>query len=121
MRPLPAVVYREQSLGPVPGQGLVNGLFIFLSVCAILYFGSEILIPMALALLLSILLAPLVSMLQRLWFPKAAAALVTVLMAFAVLSVIAVVVASTLANLSADLPSYESSLREKAQNLKAMT
>lgn len=115
------MVYREQSLGPAPGQGLVNGLIIFLAVCGILYFGSEILIPMALALLLSILLAPLVSLVQRLRIPKAVAAIVTVFFAFAVLSVIAVVVASTLANLAADLPSYESSLREKAQNLKAMT
>lgn len=121
MRPLPAVVYCEQSLGPAPGQGLVNGLAIFLAICAILYFGSEILIPMALALLLSILLAPLVSMLQRLRLPKAVAAISAVLTAFAILSVIAVVVGSTLANLAADLPSYESSLREKAHNLKAMT
>jgi predicted PurR-regulated permease PerM len=121
MRPLPAVVYREQSLGPAPGQALVNGLVIFLAVCTILYFGAEILIPVALAVLLSILLAPLVSLLQRLRLPKTLAALTTVFLAFLVLSVIAAVVASTLTNLAADLPSYESSLREKAQNLKAMT
>ena len=121
MRPLPAVVYREQSLGPAPGQSLVNGLVIFLAICTILYFGSEILIPIALAVLLSILLAPVVTALQRIRFPKAASVLVTVLMSFLVLSIVAAVVASTLANLAADLPGYESSLREKAQNLKALT
>ena len=49
-----------------PGQGLVNGLMIFLALCTILYFGREILIPVALAVLLSILLAPVVTGLQRL-------------------------------------------------------
>ena len=121
MKPLPAAVYREQSFGPAPGQALVNGLVIFLAICTILYFGSEILIPIALAILLSILLAPVVTALQRIRFPKAAAVIATVFMAFLVLSIIAVVVASTLTNLAADLPGYESSLREKAQSLKAMT
>jgi len=60
MRPLPAVVYREHSPGPAPGQALVNGLVIFLAICTILHFGADILIPVALAILLSILLAPMV-------------------------------------------------------------
>ncbi len=115
------MVYREQSLGPAPGQAFVNGLVIFLAVCTILYFGSEILIPVALSILLSILLAPVVTWLQRLHVPKVAAAISTVIMAALVVSIVAGLVASTLTNLAADLPSYESSLREKAQNLKAMT
>ena len=53
MRPLPAVVYRENSLGPPPGQGMVNGLVIFLAICVILYAGAGILIPVALAVLLA--------------------------------------------------------------------
>ena len=121
MRPLPATVYRENSLGPAPGQGLVNGLIIFLAICAILYAGAEILIPVALAVLLSILLAPLVGGLQRLRVPKTLAAIVTVVMAALVVAVLAGFVASAVTNLAADLPSYQSSLREKAQNLKSMT
>jgi predicted PurR-regulated permease PerM len=121
MRPLPAAVYRERSLGPAPGQGLVNGLVIFLAICTILYFGSEILIPVALAILLAILLAPAVAGLQRLRFPKVFAAIVTVLLAGLVVAVAAGLIASTLTNLAADLPAYQSSLREKAQNLKSMT
>jgi predicted PurR-regulated permease PerM len=121
MRPLPATVYRENSLGPAPGQGLVNGLLIFLAICAILYAGSEILIPVALAVLLSILLAPVVTGLQRLRFPKTMAAITTVLMAAVIVAVIAGFVATAVANLAADLPSYQYSLREKAHNLKSMT
>lgn len=121
MRPLPATVYRENSIGPAPGQGLVNGLIIFLAICGILYAGSEILIPVALAILLSILLAPVVTGLQRLRLPKTLAAIMTVVMAALVVAVLAGFVASAVTNLAADLPSYQSSLREKAHNLKSMT
>ncbi len=121
MRPLPAAVYREHSLGPRPGQGLVNGLVIFLAICTILYFGREILIPVALAILLSILLAPVVTGLQRMRFPKVLAVILTVLMVGMIVAVAAGLVASTLTNLAADLPTYQTSLKEKAQNLKSMT
>lgn len=121
MRPLPAVVYREHSLGPAPGQALMNGLVIFLAICTILYFGADILIPVALAILLAILLAPVVTGLQRLRLPKVMAVIFTVLLAAVLVAFAAGLVASTLTNLAADLPSYQSSLREKAQNLKAMT
>lgn len=120
MRPLPATVYREHSLGPAQGQALVNGLIIFIAICTILYFGSEILIPIALAVLLSILLAPVVRGLQRLRLPKVAAVILTVMMAGVVVAVVAGLFTSTLTNLAADLPSYQTSLREKAQNLKSM-
>jgi predicted PurR-regulated permease PerM len=116
MRPLPATVYREHGFGRPPGQGLVNGLVIFLALCTILYFGREILIPVALAVLLSILLAPVVTALQRLRLPKTLAVIFTVLMAGVAVAVAAGLVASTLTNLAADLPSYQTSLREKAQN-----
>ncbi len=121
MRPLPATVYRENSFGPAPGQGLVNGLIIFLAICAILYAGAEILIPVALAILLAILLAPVVSGLQRLHLPKTLATILTVIMAALVVAVLAGFVASAVTNLAADLPSYQSSLREKAHNLKSFT
>jgi predicted PurR-regulated permease PerM len=121
MKPLPAVVYREHALGPTSSQTIAYGLIIFLGLCAILYFGRDILIPVALAVLLSILLAPVVRGLQRIRFPKAVAVLITVVLAFSIVAVISGLVASTLTNLAADLPRYESSLREKAQNLKSMT
>jgi predicted PurR-regulated permease PerM len=121
MRPLPAAVYRERSLGPAPGQGLVNGLVIFLAICTILYFGAEILIPVALAVLLAILLVPVVAGLQRLRLPKVLAVIMTVLMAGMIVAVAAGLVASTLTNLAADLPAYQTSLREKAQNLRSLT
>ena len=65
MRPLPAKVFRESVLRTPASQELVNGLVIFLAVCAILYYGQPILIPIVLAILLSLLLAPCVKLLNR--------------------------------------------------------
>jgi len=121
MRPLPATVYRENSFGPAPGQGMVNGLIIFIAICTILYAGAEILIPVALAILLSILLGPVVTGLQRIHLPRVLAVIMTVVMAGLIAAVVAGFVASAVTSLAADLPSYQYSLREKAHNLKSMT
>jgi predicted PurR-regulated permease PerM len=121
MRPLPARIFGENILTQPLNQNLVNGLIIFLSICAILYFGQEILIPIVLAVLLSFLLSPLVRMLQKIRVPKTLAIIVVVFLAFAVLFGIAGLVATSLTNLAGDLPRYESNLREKARNLKFAT
>jgi len=118
MRPLPAKILREAALTQPLNQNVVNGLIIFLSICAILFFGQQILIPIVLAILLSILLSPLIRMLQKVRVPKAPAIIAVVLIAFMVLFGVAAVVAATLTNLAGDLPQYETNLREKARSLK---
>ncbi len=121
MRPLSAKIFSENVLTHPVNQNIVNGLFIFLAVCAILYFGQEILIPIVLAILLSFLLSPLVRMLQKIKIPKTPAIIGVVLVAFTVLFGVAAVVATTLTNLAGDLPQYESNLRDKARSLKFAT
>jgi predicted PurR-regulated permease PerM len=121
MRPIPAKVFREDAFRQAEGQNLVNGLVIFLAVCAILFYGQEILIPIVLALLLSLLLAPCVKALQKLRIPKSAAIISTVCIAFAILFGLTAVLATSLTNLAGDLPRYESNLREKAHSLKLAT
>lgn len=121
MRPLPAKVFRESILRTPASQELVNGLVIFLAVCAILYYGQSILIPIVLAILLSLLLAPCVKLLQKLRIPKSAAIISVVCIAFAVLFAMTAVLATNLTRLAGDLPQYESNLREKARSLKFAT
>lgn len=100
---------------------MANGLVIFLAVCAILYFGQSILIPIVLAILLSLLLAPCVKLLQKLNIPKPAAIISVVCIAFAILFAMTAVLATSLTRLAGDLPQYESNLREKARSLKFAT
>lgn len=121
MRPLPAKVFRESILRTPGSQDLANGLVIFLAVCAILYYGQSILIPIVLAILLSLLLAPCVKLLQKLSIPKSAAIISVVCIAFAVLFAMTAVLATSLTLLAGDLPQYESNLREKARSLKFAT
>jgi len=121
MRPLPARVLGENALRPVQGQRLMTGLVIFLSICAILYFGQDILIPTVLAILLSLLLAPGVRFLQRLSLPKPLAVSLMAGAAFAILLAGTAMMATSLTRLAGDLPRYETNLRAKAQSLKLMT
>ncbi len=121
MRPLPANIFGENAIVRPLNQNFVNGLLIFLSICAILYFGQQILIPIVLAILLSFLLSPLVRMLQKVKVPKTPAIIGVVFVAFTLLFGVAAVVATTLTNLASDLPQYESNLRDKARSLKFAT
>ena len=121
MKPLRATVLREHAMGASPGGDLANGLVIFIGICAILYFGQSILMPIVLAILLSLLLGPLVRRLQNIGIPKSVAVLGVVVVVFALLSAATAMVATTLNGLARDLPTYESNLRQKAQGLKSAT
>ena len=121
MRPLHAKIFGESGIAQPLNQNVLNGLIIFLSICAILYFGQQILIPIVLATLMSLLLSPLVKMLQKVRVPKAPAIIGVVFIAFTLLFGVAAVVATTLTNLAGDLPRYESNLRDKARSLKFAT
>ena len=80
---------------------------------AILQLGRDIFVPVALATLLSFVLAPGVRALQRLFLPRGAAVLATVLLAFAALAALAIVVGGQIAGLGADLPRYQGTIRDK--------
>ncbi|MHB2169778.1 AI-2E family transporter [Alsobacter sp. R-9] len=81
---------------------------------AALWAGQEIFVPIALAILLSFVLAPAVRWLQGWRMPRAAAVPLVVLFAFAVILVIGGIVALQLRELAANLPLYQTTIREKA-------
>ncbi len=69
-----------------------------------LYFGREIIIPIALAILLSFVLAPLVGLLQRIRVPRGLAVISVVILAFAFIFAMGSLLASQLTQLAGDLP-----------------
>lgn len=87
-------------------------------VIAALYFGREIFVPLALAILLSFVLAPLVSVLQRVHVPKALAVVAVVLFAFSIIFGLGSVMATQLTQLAGDLPRYQFTMREKIKSLR---
>ena len=63
------------------------------AVVAILYFAKEVLLPLAIAVLLTFALAPIASRLRKLGLPRILAVVTTVLLAFLALALFGLVVA----------------------------
>ena len=87
----------------------------------LLYFGREIIIPIALAILLSFVLAPLVGLLQRVRVPRGLAVVSVVIIAFALIFAMGSLLATQLAQLAGDLPRYQSTISEKIQSFRETT
>jgi predicted PurR-regulated permease PerM len=86
-----------------------------------LYFGREIIIPIALAILLSFVLAPLVGLLQRMRIPRGLAVVSVVIIAFALIFAMGSLLAGQLTQLAGDLPRYQSTISEKIQSFRDTT
>src|SRR5258708_39365631 len=83
-----------------------------------LYFGRDIFVPVALAILLSFLLAPLVGILQRVHVPRGLAVVSVVILAFSLIFAMGSLLATQLTQLAGDLPRYQSTISEKIQSFR---
>jgi predicted PurR-regulated permease PerM len=87
-------------------------------IIAMLYFGREIFVPIALAILLSFVLAPVVLILQRIHVPRGLAVVSVALLAFALIFAMGSLLAAQLTQLAGDLPRYQSTISEKIQSFR---
>src|SRR5918995_3911088 len=101
-----------------PGSSLLTVGGIVLTI-GVLYFGRDIFIPFALAILLSFALTPVVSWLRRLKLPRIAAVLIAVSVAFAGIGGVSLLVGTQLVQLASNLPVYQQTIREKIRSLRA--
>jgi predicted PurR-regulated permease PerM len=83
-----------------------------------LYFGRDVFVPVALSILLSFALAPLVRALQNFCVPRAISVIGVVLLAFSIIFAIGGVIATQMTQLAGELPRYESNMRAKIQSLR---
>ena len=95
--------------------GTVAAAILAVIIIAMLYFGREIFVPIALAILLSFVLAPVVLILQRIHVPCGLAVVSVVLLAFALIFALGSLLATQLTQLAGDLPHYQSTISEKIQ------
>src|SRR3954465_12875418 len=93
------------------------GVVITSFVVAALYVGREILIPLALAALLSFLLAPLVTRLEK-WLGRIGATLAAVAVLFGGIGGIGWVLTHEVIELADRLPSFQGNIQEKLKKLK---
>jgi len=104
-----------------PAASVLPTTLLVIGVVAALYFAREVLVPIALALLLSFVLAPVVRFL-RIWYaPRVLAVVVAVIVAFAVIFGLGALMVAQVTQLATDLPGYQSTLRDKIQSLRGAT
>ena len=82
-----------------------------------LYFGRDVLIPIALSILFSFLLGPVVTRLQR-YIGHVAAVLVSAIVAFAFFGSLTFFVGQQLADVASKLPEYRGNIERKALALR---
>jgi len=118
-------------LGWAPGRSRVSSftsnlsviaasakLIFGIGVVAILYFGREVFVPLAVAILLTFILAPAVRALRRWRFGRFPSILTVVLIAFLALFGFGMVLGEQVAHLAAALPKYQDTLTKKIEKLR---
>jgi len=97
------------------------GVIATATLLAILYFARDVLVPITLAFILSLLVAPLVRGLRRFGFNQTWAVLAAVLMLAAAVGAVAAVIGSQLVRMADSLPQYEKTIQLKLSTLNDVT
>ncbi|MDB5790941.1 MAG: transporter [Massilia sp.] len=90
-------------------------------VLGLLYFGRDVLEPLALASILSLMLAPLIRSLRRIGFGRLPATLVSVLLAGTCVVGVGTILAFQLVAVTSDLPQYRAAIRSKIERVREIT
>jgi predicted PurR-regulated permease PerM len=108
---------RPSSLTPAAALSGIWGLLLIAFVVAALYFGRSVLVPIALATLITFLLSRLVSRLER-WTGRIAAVLVTVIAMFTIFAGASWVIGRQVIDLAEKIPDYQANIVTKIRSLK---
>ena len=101
------------------GTVLTNMAVAALTIAA-LYFGREIFVPFALAVLLSFVLAPFVMRLRSWRIPRTISVLVVVFIGFSIIFSLGGLMVSQATRLAAKLPGYQQTLSDKIESLRGL-
>jgi predicted PurR-regulated permease PerM len=116
--PLPPPYQIESSRRPT--SSITAVVVVTAGVICALYFGSEVLIPITLAVLLSFVLSPLMGLLRRLWLPRVIAALLAVLIAIGVIITLGAIIGTQIAGLVGQVPQYQTTIEAKVDALQKL-
>ena len=86
-----------------------------------LYFAREVIVPLALAILLSFALGPLVVLLRRWHFGRIPSVIAAVLFAFLVIFGVVALIGGQITHLAENLPQYQSNITNKIHALRGST
>ncbi|HVR66297.1 MAG TPA: AI-2E family transporter [Verrucomicrobiae bacterium] len=117
-QPIPAAVESRYTAPRAYFSSKLNVLIASAIVVTGLYFGREILVPIALSLLLSFVLAPGVRLLIRWHVGRITSVLVMVAFTFTAILAVGAVVGTQIGTLAENLPRYESTVTGKIHSLQ---
>lgn len=100
---------------------LLTGTVVAAIIVTALYWAQAVLIPVALAIFITFLLSPLVTLLQRWRLPRVVAVVLTVSMAALLLSGVGYIVVRQVNHLLAELPRHTDNIRAKVKSLRELT
>ncbi|HOB66947.1 AI-2E family transporter [Ottowia sp.] len=106
----------DDTMAQAARQPLAYGLVSAAVIVAALYFGRDVLMPLALAVLVGFVLDPMVSWLKRRGVPRLAAVIVVVLSTLALLAATGFFIFTQLRQISNDLPVYETNITRKLRS-----
>lgn len=101
----------------VAGSPIELAVIGFIIVVA-LYFGQAVLVPLALAVILSFILAPPVRALRRIGVANAPAVFLVVVFAFSIIFAVGALITQQVGSLADEIPRYQLTLKEKVKSLK---
>lgn len=98
--------------------GLAAAMVCWAIVVAALYLGQAVLVPLAIAFLISFALSPLVIWLERVGLPRILSVILVMALVVAVLSGLGLLLATQVRALSEELPGYQTTIRGKLSDLR---
>ena len=101
-----------------PPSSALTAIVAWVVIVAALYFASEVLIPITLAVLLSFVLSPLMELMRRVWIPRVLAALLSVLVAIGIIIALGGIIGTQIAGLVSQAPLYQYTIEQKVNSLQ---
>jgi predicted PurR-regulated permease PerM len=113
---------REPDPPPISSlRDRAGGIVATATVLALLYFGRDVLVPVTLAVILSLLIAPLVRILRGVGVGQTLSVLAAVLGLALAVGAAAAVIGMQVVKMTASLPHYEQTIRHKLATLNEIT
>ena len=103
----------------LPVSSGVRNIAILVAVVAVLYLARELLIPLAFAVILSLILAPAIAWLEKLRLGRVPAALLVMAIAMAAAGAIGWVIFNDLVVVANQLPQYQQNIHKKLEAIRA--
>ena len=100
-----------------PNQALTSPIIVAALIMVGLYVGRDVLIPIAIAILLSFVLGPLVNLLRRWHFGRFLSVAASVLLALGTAAALATLIGVQLADIAKDVPRYRTTIERKIEGL----